>query len=104
MAAPIIQNKQHLSSEYIDLFFERINSVLLCAAHYGYTHLILGAWGCGAFGNDSETVAGLFHDAIENFSYDGKNVHQLFESITFAVPYSKKKPANNETFAKVFSK
>lgn len=104
MAAPIIQNKQYLSDEYIDIFFERITSVLLCAAHYGYTHLILGAWGCGAFGNDSETVAGLFHDAIENFSYDGKNVHQLFESITFAVPYSEEKPANYETFAKRFNK
>lgn len=101
-AAPIIKNKHHLSDEYIDLFFERINSVLLCAAHYGYTHLVLGAWGCGAFGNDSEVVARLFRDAIDNFSYNGKNVHQLFESITFAVPYNEKRPENHLEFKAQF--
>ena len=104
VAAPIVNNRHRLSDEYIDLFFERINSILLCAAHYGYTHLVLGAWGCGAFGNDPEVVSGLFRDAIENFNYDGKNVHQLFESITFAVPYSAKRPANYEVFAEKFNK
>ena len=104
VAAPIIRNKYHIAENYMDIFFERINFVLLCAAHYGYTHLVLGAWGCGAFGNDPEIVAGLFHDAIDNFRYDGKNVHQLFESITFAVPYSKKRPANHEAFATKFNK
>lgn len=101
-AAPIILDKQHISDEYLDIFFERINSVLLCAAHYGYTHLILGAWGCGAFGNDSEVVARLFRDAIDNFNYNEKNVHQLFESITFAVPYNEKRPANHLEFKAQF--
>ncbi len=103
VAAPIIQNNQCLSDDYIDILFERINAVLLCAAHHGYTHLILGAWGCGAFGNDPTTVAGLFRDAIDNFHYNGKDVHQLFESIIFAVPLSHKKPANYEAFAKHFN-
>ena len=101
-AAPIIHDKYHIDDEYVDMLFERIHSVLLCAAHYGYTHLVFGAWGCGAFGNDPEVVSGLFRDAIDNFTYDGKNVHQLFESITFAVPYSTKHPANHDAFKQQF--
>ena len=46
-----------------------------CAAAYGYTHLVLGAWGWGAFGNDSETVAALFRDAIDNFRYNGTQLY-----------------------------
>lgn len=101
-AMPIIKNKLYISEEYVDLVYQRINSVLLVAAHYGYTHLVLGAWGCGAFGNDSEVVARLFRDAIDNFSYNGKNVNQLFERISFAVPYSEKKPENYLAFKEQF--
>lgn len=104
VAAPIVRKQQYLSDEYLELFYERINSVLLCAAHYGYKHLILGAWGCGAFGNDPEIVAKLFRDVLDNFSYDGKNVHKLFESITFAIPYEEGRPANYLAFKKQFGK
>lgn len=103
-AAPIVRNQQHLSDEYLDLFYERINSVLLCAAHYGYKHLVLGAWGCGAFCNDPEIVAKLFRDAIDNFSYDGKNVHKVFESITFAVLCDEDRLENLLEFKKQFRK
>ena len=99
---PIIENKLYISEEYVDLVYQRINSVLLTAAYYGYTHLVLGAWGCGAFGNDPDVVAKLFRDAIDNFSYNGKNVHQLFEKISFAVPYSEKNPANYLAFKEQF--
>ena len=101
-AMPIIKNKLFVSEEYVDLVYQRINSVLLTAAHYGYTHLVLGAWGCGAFGNEPEEVAELFRDAIDNFSYNGKNVNQLFEWISFAVPYSERKPENYLAFKEQF--
>jgi len=101
-AMPIIANKWDISEEYPDLVYQKINSVLLVAAHYGYTHLVLGAWGCGAFGNDPEVVARLFRDAIDSFSYNGKNVNQLFEQISFAVPYSEKKPENYLAFKEQF--
>lgn len=102
VAAPIIRNKLFLDDSYFDLMYERIQSVLYCAAHYGYTHLVLGAWGCGAFKNDPETVSEIFKDVIENFCYDGKNIHQLFEQITFAVPYSERRPDNYQAFHKRF--
>src|SRR5262249_47998053 len=35
-----------------DLLQRRIHRVLSIARAYGYVALVLGAWGCGAFGND----------------------------------------------------
>ena len=40
------------------------------AAWYGYRNLVLGAWGCGAFGHDTETVAGYFYKLF----FEGKKI------------------------------
>lgn len=53
----------------------RIHGMLRAAAAEGYTRLVLGAWGCGNFGNDPETVARLFREAITD----------CFTDITMAV-------------------
>ncbi len=42
----------------------RVRRVLEIAAAYGYSALILGAWGCGAFGNDARQIAAQFHRAL----------------------------------------
>jgi uncharacterized protein (TIGR02452 family) len=43
---------------------ERIDKVLAIAAHHGHEALVLGAWGCGVFGNNCAEVAELFRDAL----------------------------------------
>ncbi|MFO0628658.1 MAG: TIGR02452 family protein [Polyangiales bacterium] len=43
---------------------ERIPRVLALCAREGDTHLVLGAWGCGAFGGDSERVAQCFAQSL----------------------------------------
>jgi uncharacterized protein (TIGR02452 family) len=57
----------------------RIARVLAIAAIHGHEVLILGAWGCGAFGNDSEVIAGLFRDALTG-PFEG-----VFAGIVFAI-------------------
>ncbi|GAB4136735.1 MAG: hypothetical protein Fur0037_01480 [Planctomycetota bacterium] len=47
-----------------DLLLARIHRVLRIARAYGYEALVLGAWGCGAFGNDSRRCARDFRDAL----------------------------------------
>lgn len=42
----------------------RIDRVLALAARAGHPGVVLGAWGCGAFGGDAEVVAGLFYEAL----------------------------------------
>jgi uncharacterized protein (TIGR02452 family) len=47
-----------------DLLQQRIARVLAIARAHGYSALVLGAWGCGAFGNDPQRTARDFHDAL----------------------------------------
>lgn len=62
-----------------DLLTARINRVLSIASSYGYEALVLGAWGCGAFGNDPTETAESFRDELEiNFA-------NAFSEIVFAI-------------------
>ena len=62
-AAALIANvkwsgvSQSVSATLMD---KRIASVLDVAIAYGYTDLVLGAWDCGAFGNDPLIISRLF--------------------------------------------
>ena len=44
-----------------------------------YDTLILGAWGCGAFGNDAERTVANFREALEG------EFHGAFSKIVFAI-------------------
>lgn len=43
---------------------KRIEKILAIAAHHGHESLVLGAWGCGVFKNDPETIADGFRSAL----------------------------------------
>lgn len=72
-------------AEYRTMFYDRIVRVLQCAAYYGYQDLILGAWGCGAFGNDAAVVADLFSKALTEFRWSDMSANELFRHVNFAV-------------------
>jgi len=57
----------------------RIHRVLSIAEVYNYSSLVLGAWGCGAFGNDPLQTAQDFRHALEN-EFSGS-----FSEIVFAI-------------------
>lgn len=58
----------------------RLRLMLAAAVHHGYKNLVLGAWGCGAFGNDTKKVALLFY---ELFFEEG--IQFYFENIVFSI-------------------
>jgi len=62
-----------------DLLQKRIHRVLSIARAYGYSALVLGAWGCGAFENDPQCTAVDFRHALEG-DYSG-----AFSEIVFAI-------------------
>lgn len=74
----------------------RIRIMLRIAAKNGYNNLVLGAWGCGAFGNDPKEVAKYFRNVIVNEEY-GK----CFDEVCFAI-YGKPDGRNITAFRKVF--
>ena len=61
------------------LLRERIDRVLAVAHAFGYEALVLGAWGCGAFGNDPAQTARDFRAALEG-PWHGK-----FRRVSFAI-------------------
>ncbi len=62
-----------------DLLRRRIHRVLAVARAYGHSALVLGAWGCGAFGNDAHRTAIDFRDALES------NFSAAFAEVVFAI-------------------
>lgn len=58
-------------------FAERIDRVLAAAAAHSHDGLVLGAWGCGVFGNDPGFVAGTFKRLLAG-KYKGSFSHVSF--------------------------
>lgn len=76
---------QDLHKQYYQIFYQRIYRLLKCCAYFGYQNLVLGAWGCGAFGNDAMIVSQLFHQALETREPIGISMKDHFSAIDFAV-------------------
>ena len=89
-------------AEYRGMFYNRIVGVLKCAAYFGYEDLVLGAWGCGAFGNDAAIASDLFNRAIEELNWDGLKADELFRRIVFAVRSRGEESYNYKEFNRNF--
>ena len=96
-AAPMLRyGLEGLSqTQYETMVYDRITGMLKVAAYLGYKHLILGAFGCGAFRNNPECVARGFELAIKDF--EGQ-----FEEIVFAIYHQPNELRNFQIFAQVF--
>lgn len=77
-----------------DVMRSRIRNVLALAVVSGQRHLVLGAWGCGAFRNDADQMAGLFAEVLA----PSAGFRNAFESILFAVFTASRDRANYQAF------
>lgn len=77
--------------------YRRISIMLRFAAQRGIRNLVLGAWGCGAFGNDPAAVSGFFRRALLD---DGLGAY--FDTVCFAI-YGRPDSKNYLAFQKTFS-
>lgn len=66
--------------EVDEVMKQRIKNMLAAALCHGYRRMVLGAWGCGAFGHNPYKVADYFREVLFEDGY--KN---LFEAIGFAI-------------------
>ena len=73
----------HLPARQVidELMYRRIENMLAVAIEYKYKNLILGAWGCGAFGHDARRVAAYFYNLLVTKGY-----RNYFDNICFAIP------------------
>jgi uncharacterized protein (TIGR02452 family) len=79
-AAPLTK---HLHPEELvhipEILRTRIRKILTVAQAHGHDSLVLGAWGCGAFGNDGHQVSAFFKQALE------EDFKGAFKEVTFAI-------------------
>lgn len=81
-AAPNLYDEAEMLNEQQveDTFIRLIHNLVGVAATRQYNSLVLGAWGCGAFGNDAKKVAGYFAKVLQEEGYG-----RLFDKVLFAV-------------------
>jgi uncharacterized protein (TIGR02452 family) len=77
-----------------ETIWRRAGYVLAVARDKGIRHLVLGAWGCGVFGNDPYQVAEAFRTWLHSAEFS-----EAFDTVTFAM-YGD--GTNFETFREVF--
>jgi uncharacterized protein (TIGR02452 family) len=80
-------------------FRERMGKLLALAAHHQCDVLVLGAWGCGAFRNDPQTVASIFWEYLG----PGSQFRGRFKKVQFSVLDTSKGQAIYAAFAKYFA-
>lgn len=75
--AAIARNQPDLLPQIPAALHRRAARILAVAASHGHRRLVLGAWGCGVFGNDPPTVADAFAVALRQSPW--------FDEVVFAV-------------------
>lgn len=66
-------------SEILPAMWTRILKVLSVGILQHHDAVVLGAWGCGAFGNHGNDIAALFHTALTD------NFRGAYRQVTFAI-------------------
>ena len=71
----------------------RAAKILQVAHENKHKNIILGAWGCGAFGNSSEMIANVFVKALHKYPH--------FENVCFAIFDNRPQTPVYETFKQI---
>jgi len=78
-SGPFLRNEQGSTDELKSTFLRRWKNVLRIAHDQNISHLLLGAWGCGAFGGDPVMASETAREAIRS---EGGGIIE----IVFAIP------------------
>ena len=73
--------ERYVNGAHARLMEEKMRVILRMAAKNGHRQLVLGAFGCGAFGNPSGEVARMWKSVLEEAEFSGG----WWQDIVFAV-------------------
>ena len=91
----LFDNEYDRALEEVEIvLYNRMLQVLNIMQENGHTTIVLGAWGCGIFGNEPDMVASLFKKAL--------NEVPCFDEVVFAI-YADKESHVYNTFEREFS-
>ena len=95
-SGPFLRGRPDAVTELTNAFLRRWRNVLRIARDQNIKHLLLGAWGCGAFGGDPLTASQTARTAIAS---DGGGI----DEIVFAIPgKGRQSKANLDAFRIAF--
>ena len=93
----LLRSRLYITLILTSTFLRRWENALCIARANGVHRLLLGAWGCGAFGGDPQMAATTAKQAIARFG-------SAFDEIVFAIPSAGKESLSNlNVFRTVFS-
>jgi uncharacterized protein (TIGR02452 family) len=87
---PLVNDDQYLINDDYEQMKKKIDGIFRYAIYHNRDTLLLGALGCGAYGNPPDKVASMFRETIDKYKY-------YFKEIRFAV-LSHGKNNNYEVF------
>ncbi len=91
----ILRNQPESAAAVPEVLAVRAARVLQVASAHGHRRLVLGAWGCGVFGNDPATVATAFREALRR--------NGSFDHVVFAVLDRQRQAPVRTAFERVFA-
>lgn len=77
---PAVNLNNYKDNDYMEVMKDKIRLMLSLASKNEVKNIILGAWGCGVFGNHPATVSDLFRFILYRERYSS-----LFDNIVFAI-------------------
>ncbi|MBF9134361.1 TIGR02452 family protein [Plantactinospora sp. S1510] len=84
----MLRNQPEHLAEIPAILRRRAARVLAVAAAHGHRTLVLGAWGCGVFGNEPATVADAFAEALRQSPWFAHVVFAVFDRQADAPTYA----------------
>lgn len=92
--APNVNGTKNIDHEVLNsVLLRRCQTILLVAHKHKHKNIILGAWGCGAFGNNPFDVVSIFMAALKTIP--------VFDHVCFAVYDTREPPEIYQTFKEV---
>jgi uncharacterized protein (TIGR02452 family) len=95
----------HLDKKTRKILRNKIKAILNLGIYYRNDALVLGAFGCGAYGTPPEDMARLFADVLKQDPYKGAFKKIVFAILDDANAYREHNPEGNfAPFKKTFEK
>jgi uncharacterized protein (TIGR02452 family) len=96
-AGAVKENEPDRVDHIPTIMFSRIEKLLSLAVLQGQTTLVLGAWGCGVFRNETRNVATWFAQQLQSEKFK-----HAFSRVVFAIYSPSEKQATLKDFQQVF--
>jgi uncharacterized protein (TIGR02452 family) len=87
---PILKDGKYDNHDY-NLMMAKVDAIVKLGLGYGHDSIVLGAFGCGAYGNPPDQVAQMFKVALGKYK-------KYYKKIGFAVLTTR--PSDNQNFIK----